>query len=1048
MSAFRLPRLHRRLTTLATLAALGIGPSLLLGCHGASSGAPGSGTQRVTGQSDFTSAPQLGGSGSASFGDTGAAGGGTLAAAPTSSNGASSSSSSSSATRTVQETDLYAVEGNTLYYLNSYRGLMVFDITNPDAPALLGRHAIFGDPQEMTVSNGICVVVVGDWYGYDSGAPFHGSIVRGLNAQNPANITVVGEAHLGGYVQDTRVVGNVLYAVIEDYGWEYGWYNGWGGYYGGGGGVGVAVPASGGGGGVSYGYGTNPVPTVAIASVSFANGVVTPVGYQQFPGTGGVFNVTPNAIMLATNVSAQGTSTNGDPAGQTSLQYVDISDPGGAIKLRGSITVNGAVTGWGPDNGRWNLDFANGVTAHALGCGDSYCGDPTDSYILSTVDFSNPDVPVVDSSFPIANLGWSAAALFSGTELYLSPSDDSYGTGATTPFSIYDLSNPAQPVLAGSTQLTGSTWLYLPDGTKLFSIGSTNGNDSDQVEVQYLDVSNPAAPAVIGTTIFGNGWAWTPAASTFKAVTIDDTQGLAVVPFSGWDPNASQYTNGVQLIQYTPSGITNSATAFSTGWVQRGIFVNGRLFSISDEALAVVNYANPAAPVVTTQLTLARNVVNAQPQGSTIAELSSDWFGNDVTTSQMRVLPIANAAETTDNGTTPTANIAGVGAQVFQNGTLAYVVTDVQHPAPCNEWNSSPGDPTTGCTGWGEQVQVVDTSSGSPVLRGQIMLPDTPNGWGGWGWGGFWYYDWFGGSEIVQVGGNALAFRRWYPQYAPQGPDGSWTYIDALDALFVIDLSNPDAPAIASTTVTSDSTAWWGDMQAIGNTLYTTHYEWVDRPDPSDPSGTIYYVKYYLDEVDLTNRAAPTIGQKINVPGQLVGASSTDPSILYTIDYRYDSNNNPRNDLDVVQISGGHAYLQSVTQLDGWVGNVIVQNDIAYTSVQEYDWMLNNNSGTYTPPYVELHQINLTNPSAPVDFISTSQANGWGWLLAVQGNVAVVTSGWGPMGYDIYQLSPSSAPVFSQSVLALGWGSNTINRQGNTLYMSSGYWGVQPVTVQ
>ena len=24
-------------------------------------------------------------------------------------------------------------------------------------------------------------------------------------------------------------------------------------------------------------------------------------------------------------------------------------------------------------------------------------------------------------------------------------------------------------------------------------------------------------------------------------------------------------------------------------------------------------------------------------------------------------------------------------------------------------------------------------------------------------------------------------------------------------------------------------------MQAIGNTLYTTHYEWVDRPDPCGP---------------------------------------------------------------------------------------------------------------------------------------------------------------------------------------------------------------------
>jgi hypothetical protein len=345
-------------------------------------------------------------------------------------------------------------------------------------------------------------------------------------------------------------------------------------------------------------------------------------------------------------------------------------------------------------------------------------------------------------------------------------------------------------------------------------------------------------------------------------------------------------------------------------------------------------------------------------------------------------------------------------------------------------------------------VQVVDTSNGGAKLRGQIMLPDTPNGWEGWGWAGFWYYDWFGGSEIVQVGGNALAFRRWYPTYAPTGPDGSWTYIDSLDALFVIDLSNPDAPAIASTTITSDSTAWWGDMQAIGNTLYTTHYEWVNRPDPSDPSGTLYYVKYYLDEVDLTNRAAPSVSQKINVPGQLVGGSSEDPTILYTIDYRWDSNNNPRNDLDVVKIDNGHAYLQSVTQLDGWVGNVIVQNDIAYTSVQEYDWMLSN-SGTYTPPYVELHQVNLSNPQAPVDTVSTSQANGWGWLLAVQGDRAVVTSGWGPMGFDIYKLSPTAAPVFDQSVRTLGWGgANSIIRQDNTLYISSGYWGVQPIVLQ
>ena len=34
---------------------------------------------------------------------------------------------------------------------------------------------------------------------------------------------MLGEAKLGGWVRDDRVVGDVLYAVSEDYGWVYGW---------------------------------------------------------------------------------------------------------------------------------------------------------------------------------------------------------------------------------------------------------------------------------------------------------------------------------------------------------------------------------------------------------------------------------------------------------------------------------------------------------------------------------------------------------------------------------------------------------------------------------------------------------------------------------------------------------------------------------------------------------------------------------------------------------------------------------------------------------
>ena len=104
--------------------------------------------------------------------------------------GAGSSAGGSVATngtaRTVQETDLYRLDGNRLYYLNAYRGLMVFDVTNPDHPALLGRSPIFGSPVDMVVNNGIAT----SWSAtgtaqLDDGTPFHGSVVRGLDATDP-----------------------------------------------------------------------------------------------------------------------------------------------------------------------------------------------------------------------------------------------------------------------------------------------------------------------------------------------------------------------------------------------------------------------------------------------------------------------------------------------------------------------------------------------------------------------------------------------------------------------------------------------------------------------------------------------------------------------------------------------------------------------------------------------------------------------------------------------------------------------------------------------
>ncbi len=958
--------------------------------------------QRVVGQSDFISAPPAGGSGSG-----GGKGGLSDNTTPTAAAMPTTGGATSTPTRTVEETDLYRLDGNRLYYLNSYRGLMVFDITNVDAPTLIGRSPIYGSPVDMVVNNGIAIVVVADWYGQlDDGTPFHGSIVRGLDATDASNIKVLGEAKLGGWVRDDRVVGDVIYAVSEDYGWEYGW---------------------------DY-YSTTNTETVIVSSVSFANNVIAAVGKVSFPGYTGIFNVTPNSILLAHDAPPL---ANGNASGQTQLLYLDISDPGGKIAQRGSITVNGQAQGWGADNGRWNLDFADGLTAHVVGCAtgsSGYC-DGTSGYILSIADFSKPDAPSLASELSIPSTGWSVAARFDTNRLYLSPdSDYYYGSGDdSTPFQVYDLTNPKAPSLAGTLNIPGTVWNILPaPSSRLFALGSDDSNPSagEAVSLKYLDATNPSAPTLLGTSTFGQGWAWTPAAGTFKAFTMDATQGLVVLPFSGWSDQAQAYNNGLQLIDFTASTETTAGTAHTRGWVERGIFANGRLLSLSDLSLAVVDYTDHNAPTVTAELTLARNVITAQPEGANIAEISSDWWDNDVSYSEVRLLPIANAGETTDSGNTPTVRVDGVNARVFMNGNLAYIATNVRVPAICDS-NGRPtsiatGTGTPACYGRAEQIQVVDLSNGV-TLRGKIQLPLDPWGWYGWGWYGFWWYDWFDGAEAVQVENNALAFRRWEPIY-----DAGGNYVDSNSSLWVVDLSNADSPSLASVTITDDPTGWWGNMQVVGSTLYTGHYEWQQM-------GTNSTVRYYADRIDLTDRAHPVIGSKINVPGLLVGGSPTDSSLLYTIDYHWDSNT-AKNDFDVVRVSGSVAQLVSSTTLDGWVGTTFVRDQVAYLSAQDYNYNGNN-------PTVKLHAIDLSNPSSPVDRTSQS-ANGWGWLLDVEGDRAVVLSGWGPNGVDIYQLTDGQAPQFRQFTRTLGWWSNGVSRQDSNLFISSGYWGVQTIALQ
>ena len=876
----------------------------------------------------------------------------------------------------INDTQSYQVAGNRLYYLSKGRGLLVFDVTDVDHPSLLGGSSMSGDPQAVYLYAGFVVAVFADWYGTTAqGTPFHGSVVRVLDCMDPTSVQVVGQVPVNGYIQDSRIAGDVLYTVGTDDALAYG--AGWQG--------GVASSRA------------------VVTSIGLNGSPVQKIAEQTIPGDGAVFALASKGMVVST-------LSNQTPMSST-LRYVDVSDPGGAISLRGSMTVSGHVgvsTGYCGNSGGWTLDFADGLHAHAVS------DEATSGSTLTTVDFSNPDSPglssVVSGLLPFSN-GQGVVARFDVDPaggralLYLAHSS---GQGMTsTPLDAYDLSVPASPRQVGRTTFNGDICSLRPSGKQLFTVSSFTVNNSAGLEIQQLDVTDPTAPEQLGETTLQANRDVFPAVDAPGQIAFDASGTLALVPVTVNPPTNSAYLNGLEVLTLGAPTLGPMGRANVADPVRRGLFVQDRAYAFTDEALSVFDVSDPTAPRPTGQLTFAPYVAAVQPIGSAIAELSSDYNASAPPT-DVRLLPSARASDAAGWTGARAATVSRTAPETFSNGSLLYVSTSTCGVAACDSVS--------------QQISVVDVSSGAPVTRGSVQIPavSSKDAYGPYA---PTYYGWYTGPDVVQVASTVLAIRLPHPA-AP---------------LHVVDLSNPDAPKVTSVPVVSSGTSWWGNLQVFGGTLYVTTLKPVEPACGSQPSAGCL-VAYYVVPVDLKDPARPAVGTAVSVPGIPFGASTQDPTTLYLSNYAWDSQQNEVNQLAVCKLAGGRCPLQgSVTQLGGIMGAAFVENDKAYTTLTPYDWA---NNGQVA---IELHEFDLTNPRLPVDRPVQTPPSWGASLLSLSGNAALVTSGWGPGLADVYLLNGTGAPVYQQTVREPLWAPARLTRQGKTLYMAGGDYGVAAI---
>src|SRR5262245_27159114 len=261
------------------------------------------------------------------------------------------------AMREIVEADIVQAQGDILYLLNRYRGLVLVDMSNPDAPFVRGRVPFQAQPVDMYVRDGKALIVMSDYFSYwqfDGDADplgFHGSQVLVVDVADPSRPALNGSFNVDGEVTDTRIVGDVLYAVSKrnpDY-WRYDTQD-W-------------------------------ADTTWVLSIDLSDPAdIKQVDEKEFKGAANLIQVYQTALSVAA-IDPNYYLVDEDNVRQTKITYVDISDPKGSIRVGGSAYVPGAV------EDKFKMDLHEGQLRLMS---QNWYWNPQQSAVLTVLDASDP----------------------------------------------------------------------------------------------------------------------------------------------------------------------------------------------------------------------------------------------------------------------------------------------------------------------------------------------------------------------------------------------------------------------------------------------------------------------------------------------------------------------------------------------------------------------------------------------------------------------------------------------------------------------------------
>ena len=122
----------------------------------------------------------------------------------------------------VEESDIWKIVGNYLYFFNQRRGLQIIDLSNPLEPEIRARHRLPASGEQMYVSDDgeyifLFVTPPHQKWPYQSN-------LRVLQFKDE-EIKEISDLKLFGYYRESRMVGDTLHIITEE--WEATEWKGW-----------------------------------------------------------------------------------------------------------------------------------------------------------------------------------------------------------------------------------------------------------------------------------------------------------------------------------------------------------------------------------------------------------------------------------------------------------------------------------------------------------------------------------------------------------------------------------------------------------------------------------------------------------------------------------------------------------------------------------------------------------------------------------------------------------------------------------------------------